>query len=186
MSNSPTPEDRDALRAALITHYPQCAALPVLLVDISSQQLFIKNPSDEEEISYLVSTAANGMGCDEGSGCTPPGAHIIKEKFGDQCPIGTIFRGRQDTAEIATILTAPDALSPADNITTRILWLDGLEDGVNRGGDVDSYRRYIYLHGTDEEGRLGTAVSHGCVRLANRAVVEVFDATPCGALVYLY
>jgi len=99
--------------------------------------------------------------------------------------LGAIFKARQNTGRIAQILTGADERSTADNVTTRILWLDGLEPGVNKGGNVDSYERYIYIHGTDEEGRLGNPASHGCIRMRNADVIDLFNRVDEDTLVVI-
>lgn len=135
------------------------------------------------ERDFRISTAANGVGEREGSGCTPRGRHRIREKIGSDAQAGTVFVGRKATGEIYSQDLAK--LQPdRDWILSRILWLDGLEDGRNRGcddsGSVDSYRRYIYIHGTNEEDQLGSPVSHGCIRMANADVIALFDAVSVG------
>jgi hypothetical protein len=130
---------------------------------------------------YPVSTAANGPGCRNGSGCTPIGWHAVKSRIGDRQPVATIFRGREVSGIAQTLCDD----SSDDLITSRILWLAGLETGVNLGADVDSYTRYIYIHGTAQEHLIGQPVSHGCVRLRNRDVIELFDHVPEHTPVYL-
>lgn len=156
----------------------------ILLINIDQQRLY--HLCDDTLIHhYIISSALNGTGSKNGSGKTPLGAHCILEKFGDEAPIGSIFKGRVNTGKVATILTADDTLSDADNITSRILWLSGLEANYNQGDDVDSYHRYIYIHGTDEEGRLGKPVSHGCIRMANNDVIDLFSQTELNTFVYI-
>ncbi len=111
--------------------------------------------------------------------------HIVKKKYGANAKIGTIFKARANTGRIAKILTEVGKRSNADNVTTRILWLSGLEKGKNKGGNVDSYRRYIYIHGTDEEGRLGAPASHGCIRMNNQDVINFYQNIPVGTLVVI-
>ncbi len=113
---------------------------------------------------YPVSTAEAGLGFEEGSNKTPTGRFRIIEMIGDDAPLGTVFRSRKPTAETF------DPASEADQITSRILWLDGLEK-KNR----NTKARYIYLHGTNHESQLGTPRSHGCIRLSNSDVVTLFD-----------
>lgn len=134
---------------------------------------------------WVISTASNGLGSQKGSDQTPLGVHRIAQKIGDGAALGSIFKARQNTGRIADILTAPGAESSEDNVTTRILWLDGMEPGVNKGGDVDSYTRYIYIHGTDEEGKLGAPASHGCIRMRNRDVIDLFDRVQENTLVLI-
>ncbi len=129
--------------------------------------------------SYAVSTAANGPGEQAGSFCTPRGRHRVRAKIGGGLPPGTVLRGRRPTGEIcddAAWRASPDR----DWILTRILWLCGEEPGVNRGGEVDTFRRYVYIHGTPDAVELGRPGSRGCIRMCNRDVVELFDLVPAG------
>lgn len=128
---------------------------------------------------YPVSTALNGAGERNGSYCTPRGRHVIRAKIGAGQPQGTVFVRRRPTGEIHTPEFA--AANPRrDWILTRILWLSGCEPGFNRGGDVDTMRRYIYIHGTPDSTELGRPGSIGCVRMRNADLVELFDAVPAG------
>ncbi|HTM58445.1 MAG TPA: L,D-transpeptidase family protein [Candidatus Udaeobacter sp.] len=147
------------------------ATLPsrLLLVDVRRQRLTVI----EEGIAlgeYRVSTASAGIGGAEGSLKTPPGWHRIHARIGEAAPTGEIFESR-----IATGRTWTGEALDDDLILTRVITLEGLEEGVNRGPGVDSLERYIYLHGTNHEARLGMHDSHGCVRLANADVIELFD-----------
>lgn len=126
---------------------------------------------------YAVSTATNGAGEVSGSYCTPRGQHIVRAKIGAAQPENTVFVRRRPTGEICS--SELRAQSPGrDWILTRILWLSGCEPGRNRLGQVDTMRRYIYLHGTPESTRLGIPGSHGCIRLANRDIIELFELLP--------
>ncbi len=160
------------------------ADLPVVVVRVDQQRLYVWEGGRVTDI-FEVSTAENGVGNEDGSLKTPPGLHRIAERFGEGAPKGTIFRARGNTGQTAEILTGPDERSPRDNITSRILWLEGLEDGVNRGEGIDSLQRYIYIHGTDEEGRIGQPASHGCVRMRNDEVIELFPRLPVGTPVLI-
>lgn len=146
-------------------------------VSLAAQQLFLYQTSDEGDIllrQFPVSTARNGAGEQEGSFCTPRGVHRIAQKIGEAAPLFAVFKARVATGEIWT--PQLDAEEPGrDWILSRILWLDGLEPGRNQGGNVDSHERYIYIHGTNEEGKIGTPVSHGCIRMRNADVVTLFD-----------
>lgn len=153
-----------------------------LVVDVPGQRLYLYE-SGELVGSFPVSTAERGTGNREGSMKTPLGLHRVDEKIGAGAPRGMIFRGRRPTGELAEILTGPDQRAAHDDVTSRILWLEGLEPGVNRGGEVDSRQRYIYIHGTPEEGRIGQPASHGCVRMTNADVITLFDRVREGALV---
>jgi lipoprotein-anchoring transpeptidase ErfK/SrfK len=150
-------------------------------VDVAAQRLDLLD-GDVVEASYPVSTAARGVGEREGSEQTPRGRHAIRRKIGGDAPLRAAFVGRRPTGEICTperFAEEPDR----DWILTRILWLDGLEDGRNCGGEVDSMRRYIYIHGTPDEAGLGAPGSHGCIRMSNADVVELFDRVQKGTLV---
>ncbi len=126
---------------------------------------------------YPVSTAEKGAGEERGSFQTPRGRHLVRAKIGAGCPLGTVFSGRRPTGEIWT----PElgAAHPGrDWILTRILWLSGCEPGFNRLGCVDTMRRYIYIHGTADSAPLGEPLSHGCIRMGNRDILELFDLVP--------
>jgi len=131
---------------------------------------------------YPISTSKYGVGSAEKSNKTPPGTHRIVEKIGESAKSGAVFKAGIDTGKVAT--TYSDATDiREDLITTRILWLKGLEPGINRGKGIDSYERHIYIHGTSEEGLIGTTASDGCIRMKNRDVLELFDLVPQGTLV---
>ncbi|MDD3764246.1 MAG: L,D-transpeptidase [Nevskiales bacterium] len=134
---------------------------------------------------YPVSTGRNGNGEIEGSGCTPRGRHRIRAKIGAGLPRGAVLRGRRWTGEVwSPELHARDP--QRDWILSRILWLSGLEPGRNRLGCVDTFRRYIYLHGTPYEDELGAPVSKGCVRMRNQDVIDLFDRVTVGTEVELH
>jgi len=123
--------------------------------------------------SYPISTSARGPGEQDGSEQTPRGLHAIVAKIGAGAPPYAVFESRRATGEVYT----PElgrAHPERDWILSRILWLGGLEEGRNRGGRVDSERRYIYIHGTPEEERIGRPWSHGCIRMLNDDVIELF------------
>lgn len=131
---------------------------------------------------YRVSTALNGPGELADSGCTPRGRHIVRAKIGQGLAPDAVLVGRRPTGERysqALITAEPDR----DWILGRILWLSGCEKGVNRLGNVDTMRRYIYVHGTPHESQLGQAVSHGCIRLSCADMMELFELLPVGSLV---
>ena len=133
---------------------------------------------------YPVSTALNGPGEKKNSGCTPRGKHIVRAKIGAGKPTGTVFIGRRPTGERWSPELAAE--HPArDFILSRILWLSGCEVGINRLGDVDSMQRYIYIHGTPDTEPMGIARSHGCVRMRNTDVIELFDRVPAGTPVII-
>ncbi|MEQ1661551.1 MAG: L,D-transpeptidase [Thiobacillus sp.] len=133
---------------------------------------------------YPVSTATNGMGEHDGSYCTPRGRHRIADKIGAGMPLNSAFKSRIPTGEIWT--PELDAEFPGrDWILTRILWLEGLELGKNQGDGVDSHARYIYIHGTNEEHKLGTPASHGCIRMKNADIAALFDQVEEGTEVQI-
>ncbi|AEG91249.1 L,D-transpeptidase [Ramlibacter tataouinensis] len=154
-----------------------------MLISIADQSLRLVGPDGTDRI-YRVSTAANGAGCRSGSFCTPIGRHRVRLKIGDGCPVGTVFRRRRATGEIYDGELGR-RFPGRDWVLTRILWLDGLEQGVNRGGEVDTLRRFIYLHGTPYEQDIGQPVSHGCIRVGAADLVEIFDAVTVGAEVLI-
>lgn len=151
-------------------------------ISIPAQTLTLFDDNGGQVTRYAVSTAANGVGCLKNSGCTPLGAHIIRAKIGGGAAANTVFVGRRATGEIFTPdlkLQFPDR----DWILTRILWLSGTEPGKNRLGNVDTMQRYIYIHGTPDATELGVPGSHGCVRMRNADLVELFDRVPVGTTV---
>ena len=150
-----------------------------ILIDIPSQWLSLLADDGTCLRRYRVSTARNGPGERSGSHCTPRGRHVIRARIGAGQPLGAAFRGRRPTGEVWSPEMA--AAHPGrDWILTRILWLSGREPGRNRWGDVDSMRRYIYIHGTPDTEPMGVPLSIGCVRMRNRDVVELFDLVPAG------
>lgn len=148
-------------------------------LSISRQQLRILDDRGEPLKSYTVSTARNGVGERNGSERTPRGAHLVRAKIGAGCPVNTVFKGRRPTGEIYT-QELRRQYPGRDWILTRILWLSGKEPGFNRLGDVDTMRRYIYIHGAPDDDTLGVPGSHGCIKMRNGDVVELFDLVPAG------
>jgi L,D-transpeptidase YbiS len=144
-----------------------------LRVDLPSQTL-IGLQEGVTILSFAVSTARNGAGELNGSGCTPRGHHRIRLKIGAGCPENAVFVGRRPSGEIYTPSLARQA-PERDWILTRILWLTGTQSGYNRGGAVDTLRRYIYIHGTPDCEPMGVAASHGCIRMRNRELMQLFD-----------
>jgi lipoprotein-anchoring transpeptidase ErfK/SrfK len=151
------------------------------IVDVSEQRLYLV--SDTQVVkTYPVSTSKYGVGSRAGSNKTPLGTHRIASKKGKGAPIGTIFKARANTGKIAKIYEDTTKLDQ-DLVTTRLMWLEGLEPGVNKGKGIDSYRRYIYIHGTPEEGLIGQPRSHGCVRMKNQDIIDFFNWVSVGTLV---
>jgi len=151
-------------------------------VSISQQQLSLYSPNGDLVSRWSVSTALNGAGEQNGSGCTPRGRHQIRALIGHREPIGAVFVGRRPTGEVYDIELA-QRFPKRDWILTRILWLSGLESGRNRGGNVDTMRRYIYIHGTPDSEPMGIPLSHGCIRMRNSDLIELFDQVTAGSIV---
>jgi hypothetical protein len=137
-------------------------------------------PNDSQFVKqFQCSTSRFGIGQAKGSNCTPLGLHRIAEKIGAGEPAGTVFKSRQVVGHVSQPEFA-DA-----KITTRILWLEGLEPGFNRGGNVDSHARYIYIHGTADQSSIGKPASCGCIHLADADLIPLFDLLPVGTLVWI-
>lgn len=151
-------------------------------IHIATQQLELLDDAGKLLRRYSVSTAANGTGETCGSYCTPRGKHIIRAKIGAGQPENTVFVRRRPTGEIYTPELGAQ-LPERDWILTRILWLSGCEPGFNRLGENDTMRRYIYIHGTPDSVPLGTPDSHGCIRMRNADLIELFDLVPAGTAV---
>ena len=166
--------------------FPSINSEKYILVIPSKQILFLISKG-VAIFSYPVSTSKFGLGNENDSFKTPPGLHYIADKIGEDMPKMTIFKGRRTLVNNLTLadLDLPENTDMHDEhfathddvITSRILWLKGHEDGVNKGDNIDSYSRYIYIHGTAHEDKIGTPDSHGCVRMNNDDVIELFDNT---------
>lgn len=147
----------------------------LLLASVPNQRLTLLGGGQFVAV-YPLATSRYGLGAAKGSHQTPPGWHDVVEWIGGHLPLGSVLKSRVPTGEVV-----PEAewrgQRKEDLILSRVLRLSGLEDGVNRGGDLDSFARYIYLHGTNHEERLGQPSSSGCLRLANRDVAQLFDHT---------
>lgn len=153
-------------------------------ISIQQQALTVFDDFGGVKARYSVSTAANGVGCEKDSGCTPLGNHIIRAKIGAGAAPNAVFVGRRPTSEICT----PELMAKfpeRDWILTRILWLSGKEVGKNRLGNVDTMQRYIYIHGVPDDVEMGKIGSHGCVRMRNSDVIELFDLVEAGTPVYI-
>lgn len=153
-----------------------------ITIHIPTQTLQLFDDSGKRLRDYSVSTAANGVGEESGSFCTPRGKHVIRAKIGAGQPENAVFVKRRPTGEVYT--PALGAAHPKrDWILTRILWLCGEEPGYNRWGSCDTMRRYIYIHGTPDETPLGKPGSHGCVRMRNADLLELFELAAAGTVV---
>lgn len=156
---------------------------PYIEIDIGEQKLRYVGV-DGVMHEYVVSTGKNGVGERLDSECTPRGKHVIAEKIGAGCAPDTVFVGRRSTGERyrpALREKHPDR----DWILTRILWLEGTETDKNRGGDVDTYARYIYIHGAPADVEMGKPGSRGCIRMRNADVIELFDNVEVGTPVII-
>ncbi len=153
--------------------------MPSIRISLPAQTLELLDDSGKLVRSYSVSTSKYGAGEQCDSDCTPRGKHIIRAKIGAGLPLNTVFAGRRPIGEIYTPELG-ERHPERDWILTRILWLSGCEPGFNRLREVDTMRRFVYIHGTSDEQRIGTPVSHGCVRMRNADVVELFDAVTPG------
>ena len=142
-------------------------------VNLAQQQLMLFE-NDIEIRRYSISSALNGPGEQNGSGCTPRGEHKIRMKIGEGCAVNTVFQGRRVTGEIYTPQLAQQ-FPDRDWILSRIIWLTGTQSGINRGGEVDTLRRYIYLHGCPDSEPMGQPRSHGCIRMRNADIIDLFD-----------
>ncbi|HRD48930.1 MAG: L,D-transpeptidase [Candidatus Competibacter sp.] len=155
----------------------------LICVSIPEQQLALLEEGVATAI-YPVSTARNGSGERRGSGCTPRGWHRIRIKIGAGLPLNAVLVGRRPTGEIYSPELADDH-PERDWILSRILWLTGLEAGFNRGGECDTLRRYIYIHGCPDHSPMGAPLSHGCIRMRNRDLLELFERVDVGDRVFI-
>lgn len=149
-----------------------------LHVSVANQRLSVCDDDGKALREYSVSTAKAGVGEISGSYQTPRGRHIIRAKIGAGQPENTVFVRRRPTGEIWTPAIY-EAFPGRDWILTRILWLSGTEPGCNRLGCVDTMRRYVYIHGSPDSAEMGVPGSHGCIRMRNANIVELFDTVPC-------
>jgi hypothetical protein len=157
------------------------ATRQILVVSVANQTLSLFGKSAATwQLGGITrcSTSRFGIGQVEGSNCTPLGLHRIVEKIGGGWPAGTVFKGRRPIGY--TWKGMPEA-----KITTRIFWLEGLEPGFNRGGNVDSHARYIYIHGTADQMSIGEPASCGCIHLADADLIPLYDWLPSGTLVWI-
>ena len=188
MSDNKTVEKLLPILQQACANYPQHADFPAAIVKVNEQTLYLfeKNTCIA---TYPVSTSRYGVGQEQDSYKTPLGVHCIQEKIGAEAQHDEIFLSREPTNNIANI--EHDAIcTEKECITSRILWLSGLEQGVNKGQNnqgvcVDSYDRYIYIHGTHEEGLIGQQASIGCVRMNNADVIALFDHLMVSSLVII-
>ncbi|QDP72832.1 L,D-transpeptidase [Legionella israelensis] len=155
----------------------------LLLISTATQQMHCYE-NDQLVYTYSVSTAKNGLGEMRGSECTPRGWHTIHSIIGFEHEINSVFVGRKWTGEIYSEKLA-EQYPGRDWILTRILRLDGLEDGRNKGGDMDSLQRFIYIHGTPDSTLLGQRGSRGCIRMRNLEIIELANWVSAGSYIYI-
>ncbi len=148
---------------------------------IVSEQMLYHHRKTGVVCVYPISTARNGVGNMEGSLKTPLGKHEICAKIGDGLPIKTYFESREPKGTFKQKI----AHCKRDWILSRILWLSGVQTGVNKRGKVDTKKRYIYIHGTNEEDKIGLPVSHGCIRMLNADIIHLFEHVRCGETVFI-
>lgn len=153
-----------------------------IIVKISEQKLYLMSGNKISK-TYAVSTSKYGIGNKIKSKKTPLGIHLIAEKIGEGAPLGAVFDSRRRyTGKTSTIYTDDTRLNENYELT-RIIWLEGMEPGINKGKGIDSYKRLIYIHGTAEEGLIGTPASIGCIRMKNSDVIELFSLVSIGMIV---
>ncbi len=154
-------------------------------VNIARQRLVAYEESGNVFMDVDVSTARNGVGEKVNSNCTPRGLHKVRAKIGDGVPINTVFRGRRPVDPLYSPALRQQHPG-SDWILTRILWLSGLEPGFNRLGNVDTMRRYIYIHGCPDDDPVGVAGSAGCIKMRNNEIIELFQRVPVGTPVTIF
>ena len=148
-------------------------------ISIKEQKLHVYHDNNERVKSFVISTAEKGAGQNKGSFCTPLGQHIVRAKIGKGAPVFSQFAARRLTGKIwSPSMSASN--SKEDWILTRILWLSGLEVGFNRLGNQDTMQRFIYIHGTNDLVNLGKPKSHGCIRMDNYDIIDLFDQINVG------
>ncbi len=150
-----------------------------ILIGLLSQTLKLVDDGNRVLNEYAISSAMKGAGEQRGSFMTPRGRHVVRAKIGAGMPVNAVFVGRRPTGELYTPELA-EQFPERDWILTRILWLSGLENGFNRLGEVDTMRRYIYIHGCPDGTEMGKPGSHGCIRMRNEEVVDLYDRIPVG------
>ena len=160
-----------------------------IIINIDQQRMYCLDHSGNKFCDYPVSTSSLGTGNQNGSYKTPLGRHSIAQKIGSGCAINEVFVGRQPLGVLDDLIKANEVI-PDDIISSRILWLQGEETGLNKGENsqgegIDSFQRYIYIHGTSEEEKIGQPASHGCVRMRNIDVIKLFDLVDEGCQVLI-
>ena len=165
------------------TAYPSETLSEFLYVGIRRQKMYhIKN--NKIFSTYPVSTSSKGAGNNIGSFKTPTGLHFIAEKIGDNAPVATLFINKKNTGKVVPV-NITEVSSNKDEITSRVLSLKGLQQGINKGKKYDTFARGIYIHGTSDEASIGKPSSHGCIRMKNDDIIELFDLLSVGTKVVL-
>ena len=166
----------------LLFFFVQLITAMEIEISITNQELILRDDSGVIK-TYKISSSKFGEGSKENSFKTPLGKHEIKKMIGKDVIIGGRFIGRVHTGEIFPIYTDQEIYVKEDVVQSRIIWLSGLENNINKGIGVDSFARYIYIHGTPEEWLLGSKASKGCIRMSNKDVIELFDKVHEGMIV---
>ncbi len=169
-------------RLYLLFFFIQLITAMEIEISITNQELILIDDNGVIKI-YKISSSKFGEGSKENSFKTPLGKHEIKKMIGKNVPAGGRFIGRVYTGEIFPIYSDQEIYVKEDVVQSRILWLSGLEENINKGKEIDSFARYIYIHGTPEEWLLGTKASKGCIRMSNQDVIELFDKVHEGMIV---
>lgn len=156
-----------------------------LEIDLASQSAVLLDADGNSVGRYQISSSRHGAGERNGSFCTPRGQHLIRAKIGAGQPVNTVFVARRPSGEVFNAELAAQ-FPDRDWILTRILWLSGCEVGFNRLGDVDTMRRYIYIHGTPDNVALGKPGSIGCIRMHNADLLELFERVSAGDRVVIH
>jgi len=173
----------DFLREYLSIRYADKSFDKFIYVAAKTQKLYLIS-EDELLLEFEISTAKNGIGNNEGSLKTPTGLHKIADMVGEEVQLYEIIKQKAPTGNLAELIIEPLS-SNEDIITTRILHLSGLEEGVNKGRGIDSYLRGIFIHGTHEEGLIGSPASKGCIRMKNKEIIELFEQVEVGTFVII-
>ncbi len=153
-------------------------------INVAEQCLYLLDESGDVLSTYPVSTSKYGTGCEKDSEKTPLGLHRIKDKIGGSMPKNMVLVAREPMGMLQDLIAGGEEL-PDDVITSRILWLEGMEPGKNQGGHVDTYSRYIYIHGTSEENKIGMPASIGCIRMRNDDVIDLYRLVDVGTEVLI-
>jgi len=156
----------------------------IIEVDVPSQTLTLRHTQGRILMQTRIASSCNGVGEENGSERTPRGWHVVRAKIGKDLAAGAVLVSRRPTGEIYTPALRRN-FPDRDWILTRIFWLSGIEPGKNRLGRVDTMRRYIYIHGCPDEDVMGIPSSHGCIKMRNSEIIDLFDRVPVGTRVII-